>query len=279
MKFDIVVGNPPYQKGDNSHFYKKFIDKSKKMSDIVALVVPSSYFGNKSSFTGLTHYHYNGMNFANIELSTSWFIWNRDHTGSCRVIINNSCINVEKFAIAPTDDVMMFNIVNKMLLNGITGYDVKSGDLWRKDAIIDNNGIWCVWTCGRLGEDLDKIKISNTQRESLSGFGEHKVVFTEITGHNTLGHAKYADQRHGIARGSRYITVSSMEEANNLINYFKSKFIRAISTVIKGTSKHNTKMVFNSIPKLDTRVPLTDNEIYNAVGLSTIEISYIDSKF
>jgi predicted RNA methylase len=81
MKFDLVVGNPPYQNGENSHFYKQFVDKAKTLSPVVAMVVPSSYFGNTSNFDNIKFYSYKGMNFKNVELSTSWFVWEKNYTG------------------------------------------------------------------------------------------------------------------------------------------------------------------------------------------------------
>jgi hypothetical protein len=113
----------------------------------------------------------------------------------------------------------------------------------------------------------------------LAGFGEHKVVFTEITGHYILGHAKYADPTHGVARGSRYIAVASKAEAINLIDYFESKFVKALAIVLKATSKHNTKTVFNSIPRIDTSRKWSDLEIYEHFNLSSEEIEYIEHIF
>ena len=279
MKFDLVIGNPPYQDGENSHFYKQFIDVAKSLSDNVSMVVPSSYFGNKSSFDNLQYYRYNGINFDNVELATSWFIWQKNYTGPCSVYVGDDVTLVEKFAVAPADDVRLFRLVNSLVLGGIDGYEVNSGNLWRKDAILDDNGVLCIWTCGKVSGDFDKTRVAETQKPLLSGFGEHKVLFTEITGHYMIGHAKYANPDHGVARGSRYITVNSEKEADNLIRYFNSKFIKALARVIKATSKHNTKTVFRMIPRIDLSRPLTDDEIYKNFNLSSDDIDYIEKLF
>ena len=180
MKFDLVVGNPPYQNGENSHFYKQFIDVAKSLADVVAMVVPSSYFGNPSSFDNLEFYSYKGINFANVELATSWFVWCKDYTGPCSVFVDQDVAYIEQFAVSPANDLRLFKMTNTLLLNGIDGYEVNSGNLWRKDAILDDDGIMCIWTCGKVGEDFDKTRISPTQKPLLAGFGEHKVLFTEI---------------------------------------------------------------------------------------------------
>ena len=94
-----------------------------------------------------------------------------------------------------------------------------------------------------------------------------------------IGHAKYANPDHGVARGSRYITVASEDEASNLIRYFNSKFVRALATVLKATSKHNTKTVFRAIPKIDLSNPLSDAEIYEKFSLSQEDIDYIEKNY
>ena len=274
-KFDFVIGNPPYQLGNNSHFYKKFIDLGKTLSDDVSLIVPSSYFGKSSSFDNLTHYSYNGMNFKNVELVTSWFIWKKNYNGPCKVLFKDTNLIVPHISISPTDNPVLFQLVNRLIIDGIEGFEIDGGHLWRKDAINDDNGIWSIWTCGRDGEDFDKSRISENQKHLLSGLGEHKVVFTEITGHKSIGHLKYADPFHGCAGGSRYIKTDNKEQALNLILYLKSKFVMAISIIIKATSKHNTKSVFDKIPKIDINRRWTDEEIYEFFSLTTDEIQAI----
>jgi hypothetical protein len=46
--------------------------------------------------------------------------------------------------VAPATDMKIFKIVNDLILRGVTGYEINSGDLWRKDAIQDENGVICI---------------------------------------------------------------------------------------------------------------------------------------
>ena len=56
MKFDVVIGNPPYQdktKGDNDSFappvYHSFMDLSYKLADVVTLITPARFLFNAGS--------------------------------------------------------------------------------------------------------------------------------------------------------------------------------------------------------------------------------------
>ena len=56
MKFDVVIGNPPYQdegKGDNDNYsapiYNEFMDLSSQLSDLVTLITPARFLFNAGS--------------------------------------------------------------------------------------------------------------------------------------------------------------------------------------------------------------------------------------
>jgi len=57
MKFDVIVGNPPYQRTDNKAkrwtLWEEFIKKSLGIADIVAMVVPQSLTSPNASFESI----------------------------------------------------------------------------------------------------------------------------------------------------------------------------------------------------------------------------------
>jgi site-specific DNA-methyltransferase (adenine-specific) len=287
MKFDLVVGNPPYQNGENSHFYKQFVDQAKTLSPVVAMVVPCSCFNNMESFNELSSYSYKGKNFANVDLATSWFVWEKDYQKNCKIFIDGSCVTVEKVAVTPINSALMFEFINNMQLANQQGYSISGGKLLRKDAQPDENGVCCIWSCGGSSENFDKSKISSSQKHLLSGFNKHKVVFSEAYGgffkvgdfvYNKIGGIKYADPDHGCASGSRFIETQSKSQALNLIAYLESKFVKAVVGNVKNTF-HNTAQVFSYIPVIDIDKKWSDDEIYKHFNLPKNLIDYIEKTF
>lgn len=278
MKFDVVVGNPPYQNGDNSNFYREFVSLAKQLSDNVALVVPSSMFKDLSEFNHLTHYSFKGTAFAGIQIVASWFIWRKSHTGDCVVLFPNGEIFAEsQFFIAPTTDLNQFRLVNRLLKDQYLGISVQMGKLSRNKVIHDDNGVMCIWSAGRKGQDFDCVKVANSLVSQLSGIGLHKVVFSGDYTTTAIGPTKYAKPEYGCALKAHFVEVSSYDEAMNLIMYLNSKFVKYIIPVIKGTSTKNGKTVFKLIPKIDLTRQWTDAELYKHFNLTQEEIDLIES--
>lgn len=276
-KFSAVVGNPPYQNGSNSDFYKQFISRAKQLSDTVAFIVPATNFKDLKEFNNLTHYSYQGEAFKGIRILASWFIWQRGYDGDCTVISNGQEFTVKSPRIAPTDNVAGYQLAESILQRGLPGLVVNAGKLSRNRSVPDDNGVWCIWSAGRRNQDFDKIKVSLTLSDQLSGFNEHKVVFSGDYTTTAIGPVKYAGLDHGCALKAHYIKVDNQTEASNLISYLESKFIKALVSVIKGTSTKNGKTVFKMLPVIDLSRSWTDADIYAHFNLTQAEIDYIES--
>jgi site-specific DNA-methyltransferase (adenine-specific) len=277
MKFDITVGNPPYQDDTNSNLYKCFVRKAKQMSDVVALIVPSSNFKDEDEFLNLRDYSFKGSYFPSVQLHVSWFIWDKNYHGSTTVSdLKGNTISTSNILVAPTTDLKRFALVNQLLAKKHKGWTIENGKLSRNKAILDSNGIWCIWSGGRKDQDFDKVLISTSQADMLSGVGNHKVVFSGDYTTTAIGPIKYAPPDHGCAMKAHYISVDSESTARNLIGYLNSKFIRYIVADIKGTSTKNGKTVFKKIPEIDITRGWIDADIYSHFGLTQDEINHIE---
>jgi site-specific DNA-methyltransferase (adenine-specific) len=67
----------------------------------------------------------------------------------------------------------------------------------------------------------------------------------------------------------------SIEEADNLVTYMRTKFFRFLVSLIKST-QNIAKGSFSFVPVLDLSKPWTDSALYKKYGITAEEQAFID---
>lgn len=269
-KFDVVVGNPPYQspiKGDAS-LWPKFIKRAYELSNnFVAIVCPSAVVLpgpniRSGKINVFTNYIRKGLVSVNIGECSRHFVGigpNTEYFGyfvtSKNVVSNKAMVrtNQGSFIIDPIDfaflpkrgNELVFSILKKIqkVKNSIGGMPFSRGGDY-----INNKS---------FGQILAFFKAQYASYEKCIHFDENmdRDFSKEITDFG-------------------WFIVSSHTNTENVMSVVKSKLYRFFGFIMEDTTFNQG--FHNSLPYIDLSRMWTDREIYDHFGLTEEEIAYIE---
>jgi len=296
MKFDVVIGNPPYQDDSTgnstktTNLYTPFFYKGLELvkpNGVLSMIIPSDWIGpNKSNFKT---YMFNNRHLKEVTLhpyqkyfqvkkGTCNVIVDKTYNGDCRfedVNANVQQLDLRTVSFLSNDNT---NILYRNLFNThpSMGYRWLRGKVNLNKIISARSGHELIVSCGREGESLNTQMIPKSLEST--GFGLHKIVMPNVGGtKGDLGNnVKVAEDHHVGGHSVVFLTTKSKAESLNLLTYLNTTPIKALIKSIKKSSP-NSKALFEQIPDVNLSKPWTDARVYQHFGFTQPMIDYAES--
>ena len=336
MKFDFVIGNPPYQDetlGDNKGYappvYHKFLEESYKVGNAVEMIHPARFLFNAGSTPKAWNeqmlndphikvklYQQDSSKvFSNTDIKGGVAVTYRDGKKKCGAIgtftpynemnsiVRKVCINTSFDSIAS-----IIFIQNRFDLQALyEDYPESRASIGSdgRDSRLEKNIFIKVpiFQDSAFSEDIKVLGVLKNKRTwkhlkkkyidmSHENLSKYKVVLPVANGSGDFGQMLSSPivQTPFEAYTRSFIGIGAfetIEEAEAALKYVKTKFARAMLSVLKVTQMNN-KDVWEKVPIQDFTpdsdidwsgsVAEIDQQLYRKYGLSDDEITFIETK-
>jgi site-specific DNA-methyltransferase (adenine-specific) len=295
MKFDMVVGNPPYQdktgnenSTNSADLYVKFVERSFDLSrNYVVMVIPSAWSGARNSKLKniLFEQHQpmrfdtHGKKWFDVEMNTCWFITQKHRQGTTIITDNHNNhqeVNLCKHSVIPRD-ISALGIIEQMRSHAKT-QNLASRWLRGKLNLNDVNSLKpgpvpFVMAVGKRNDILD-IKMIPKNHEA-TGLNLHKLVIPNVGSSDAIGNIKYADPTMVGGHSVVFLTCKTKCQTDRLKCYLETKLIRYLVKNIK-ISTPNSKSLFELIPDMPYKWN-SEQDLYDQFGLEQAHIDVINN--
>jgi len=293
-KFDVVVGNPPYQKGKDKLLYMKFIKLSYEISSkYIIFINPTALYTTRVKFFDDYKCKFEYINldpsigekyFKGIGLGSlfTYYLINKDKN-NCETEIDygssKKIINLKKIKYNLLDkrnfNHVLASIFEKIYKNGVIKPIGGKGDLIR-----DKENSWHIFKHDKDNVYKYPAYLSSKEnrrnvfsKEKSEGYDIPKLTVAGILEPKRASRFSEYSENKGVGRYSSYFPVKNEKEANNLKEFFNSDFYSFLNK-----EKRTGRYAFLDLPKLDFSKSWTNEELYEYFNLTQEEIDYIESK-
>ena len=315
MKFDVIVGNPPYQLNDGgaqasaTPLYHLFVLRAMKLNPrFLTMIIPSRWFAGgkgldefRAKMIGdrhmrVLHDYLNAAdcfgNGVEIKSGVCYFLWSRETVGPCDIITHSpdgSLSSATRYLQYKGSDVFVrrneaISILDKV---GISESNFSTLVSSRKPFGLSTTDV------GHAAEKPGDVRIY--QRGGVAYYPRrnllknqtyvdlHKIFITKAYNagddfpHQILNVPIRAGK--GTCCSETYVIIGPFQsegESMNVESYIKTKFFRFLVS-LKKISQDATSKVYQFVPMQDFSKPWTDAELYAKYKLTKDEIAFIES--
>jgi site-specific DNA-methyltransferase (adenine-specific) len=282
-KFDIVIGNPPYNEelkiSGAAALYNKFVEYYIEKCDLLCFVIPSRWFSGgkgldsfrknmleRTDIVYIKHFDDASKIFGNsvsIEGGVNYFLKDTNHKGYC--MYNGSMTKLNKYDVFV--DGKYHNIIDKLVnFNSlITLY--KSQD-YHKIQTNDK----------RFKNDKtnETIKCYVSQTEIKTNISKYKIITPDGNGGNKcFGNTFIGNPNEVHCKTYISFEIDTENEAKSLLSYMKCRLPNFMLSLRKN-SQHTCSSTCKWIPLPPLNKDWTDEEVYKHFKLSEDDIKLMN---
>jgi len=316
MKFDVIIGNPPYQLDTGGSgrqakpIYHNFVLQAKKLEPrFLSMIIPARWY---SGGMGLDDFRSNMLNdthlrkivdytdssecFPGVSIKggVCYFLWDRDISGLCKVKSHTGISTSEMERTLLEEGQEMFVRYNEAISILQKIETKKEGKSFMKHVnSIASFGLPTQFDDFKQKQFKDAVelyakkKVGYIKREqvlrNLDWIDKHKILITEAYGagenypHQIINKPFIVEP--GTCCTGTYLVVGPFESnqfSQNVLTYMKTRLFRFLVMLSKPT-QHATSKVYKLVPMQDFSEPWTDEKLYKKYKLTNEEIDFIES--
>lgn len=315
MKFDVIIGNPPYQLGSDGGtrdipIYNRFVEQAKKLNPrFLTMIIPSRWM---ASGLGLSDFRQSMLKdrrirklidypvaseiFPGVEVKggVCYFLWDRDSEGRCALttVRGNEVVGPVERDLSEYDvlvrDSRALSILRKVQkmkeasFTEILSVDKEFGWTSNFDGFHEKRktGDVPIYYIAKGKRSVGWIERSAIEK-SRNLINKWKVMIPQAYGageavpHQILGQPFVAPNPSVCTQTYLFVYVDSKKAAGSIESYVRTRFLRFLVSLRKIT-QHATRSTYTWVPQQAWDRKWTDEALYKKYGITNDEIGFIE---